>query len=275
MLLLVAEKEQTMFSGCLQLIRLVAKAFVFGCMASVQACVPLASERPAVPIDDRGHGSSGEKTRSGLRISGEELTSFSSRYFGALELTFENTSATWLHVQRVFLDFGGARNNDGVLIPYGQDIQAWHDATVHRNAIRDINQQLVLGAVALTGTVVAGSTDNPTARSVGGLAALGALGALAVGDVQSTVEHVERVGMFPRNHLLAGPFGVPPGLAVKKWILLNTKDSSGDPCIHRMVVSYTLKDRPFERVFLRFKEPTAWQEESCANLFRKPERRTG
>src|SRR5688500_19986022 len=95
-------------------VSVVWRALLLGAWA-VCGCATISSAEPAVPIDEHGRLSKSQVTASGLRVSGEELSSLSSPYFGALEVTFENDSAAWAHIERVHLNFGG-KLHDRVLL---------------------------------------------------------------------------------------------------------------------------------------------------------------
>jgi hypothetical protein len=245
----------------------VSRVFLLGVWAAC-GCATVSSAERATPINELGKLSKSEVTAAGLRVSGEELSDLSSRYFGALEVTFENQSAAWVYVERVHLDFGGEARNRVVLLPWGEDIRSWLDATVQRNQIRATNRELAFGLVALTGLGAATFGDNG-ARKVGGLVAVGALGTLAADAAERDVQSAETVRLFPDDHLLAAPFGVPPALFVKRWIVLNTQDLANAPCIDRVVISYELRDQRSERVLLKFKRPSEWQSTPCASNFKE------
>lgn len=216
-------------------------------------------------------------TRSGLLVSGEELASYSSRHFGLIEVTFENFTNEWLHVDQLALDFGGAERNAGVFLPEGADLIAWHDATVNRNDIRDTNAATALGALLALGTIVtlAGrASGHREAAAAGGVVALGAATTAAIGDVGARIDRAGRVRLLPETHLLAVPFAIPPGLFAKRWVLLNTR-SSATPCIASMLIDYHVEPGD-ERVRLPLRRGAAlseWQPEACAGSHSTTRRR--
>jgi hypothetical protein len=235
----------------------------------VAGCVTIHSAHPAYPIDEQGHLSTQEATRSGLRISGEELTYLSSPNFGVLELTFENNSADWRRIKRVSLDFSGEANNQFVRIPWGDDIRAWYDATLQRNQINAINREIALGVVAIAGMVVASTSRSQPAKAMGGLAALSSVATMLAEHTRDAANSAEHVAIFPDSHLLALPFAVPPNLFTKKWVLLNTPGGNNVPCIDHLVLTYEFEDRPFERVFLQYKSDSEWQARACRKKSRE------
>jgi len=229
----------------------------------VVGCATIHSAEPAYPVDEQGQVSNQQVARSGLRISGEELTALSSPNFGVLEVTFENSSADWRRIKRVSLDFAGQGNNQFVRIPWGDDIRAWYEATLQRNQIDATNRDTALGVVAIAGMVV-GTSRNESARVMGGLATLSSVAAMQAERTSVSINSAEHVAIFPDSHLLAGPFAVPPNLFAKKWVLLNTQGGNDVPCIDHLVLTYEFEDLPFERVFLRYKSQSAWQARACA-----------
>ncbi len=239
--------------------------FLIGAAACwfVAGCATIHNEQPAYPIDEQGRVSTQQVTRSGLRISGEELTDLSSPSFGVLELTFENDSADWRRIKRVSLDFAGQGNNQFVRIPWGDDIRAWYDATLQRNQINARNRDTALGVVAIAGMVVATTSRSQPAKAVGGLAALSSVAAMQAEHTRDTVDAAEHVALFPDSHLLAGPFAVPPNLFAKKWVLLNTPGGKEVPCIDHLILTYEFEDLPLERVSLHYKSQSEWQAWAC------------
>jgi hypothetical protein len=232
------------------------------------ACASVQSRYIATPLDAAGFRTGASTTASGLVVSGEELRPYSSRHFGLVEVTFENWTNEWVHIHRLALDFGGAEENEGVLLPVGADLEAWHQATVQRNDIRDTNAATALGALLALGVLVAVVGDAGGRRGVaaaGHAVTLGAATASVVRDHDARVERAESPRLLPESHLLAVPFAIPPGLFAKKWVLLNTRDVA-TPCITSMLIDYDV-EAGNERVLLPFRSPLdalEWQKSACA-----------
>jgi hypothetical protein len=237
------------------------------------ACAACASVHPgnlAVPVGASADPSDPFRlTRLGLVVSGEELTDFSSQYFGAVELTFENRTDRWVRIQRVALDFGGKARNDLVYLPWGNDLLRWHEAASQKLAIDSYNRQVFLGTLALVGAVteVAGAVArSPGAVRAGAAVSLGATTALAADEVVSGARAVERGPLAPEDHLFAGGFAVPPGLFTKRWVLLNTTDHQRVGFIRTMDIEYQSEAGINERVRLLFRQPyctSEWQKDVC------------
>jgi hypothetical protein len=243
-------------------------ALLGACLCS---CASIQNGYLARPIDEHGQLSPERRTRSGLVISGEERQRYASRNFGFVEVTFENTSAEWVRVQELQLDFGDAVRDAGVFIPGGDDVNAWYVATVQRNDIRDTNDAHALGALLLIGEAVgrvAAASDKPAVAGAGVALSLGASTAALAEGVDRDARAAEEVHPLPGAHLLSVPFVVPPGLFAKKWVLLNTQP--GVPCITVMRISYVLEGGEREQVLLPLRRlghrsrGSVWQEYACA-----------
>jgi hypothetical protein len=236
------------------------------------ACAGVEGRFAASPVDTQGRVLSARTTASGLAISGGELRSYGSAYFGLVEVVFENTSADWIHISRLDLDFIDPAKNAAVLIPRGAELEAWHSATLQRNDIRETNHATTLGALFAIGETVAVAGAVSGEREIaaaGGAVALGASTAALVADQDRRVQRAERVRVVPGSHLLATPFGVPPGLFTKKWVLLQTRSHSA-PCVSAMLVDYDVEGRGRERALVRFRaelERSEWQYRACRPPF--------
>jgi hypothetical protein len=242
--------------------------WVASVLMAASACASIQNSSVATPVTHQGKLLYGQAAASGLVISGEELTDYSSRYFGLLELTFENKSANWLRVRRMDVDFGSPAKNRAVSLPWGADIDSWYSATVQRNDIRDTNRVTALAALLAIGEsalIVGTAAKQRSVAATGGLLTLGSGTALVIEGQDARVQRAERVPHFPSSHLLSLPFAVPPGLFAKKWILLNTPERTA-PCIDSVLLDYDLEQGGRERALLAFRAaPTSseWQSERC------------
>src|SRR6185503_17438380 len=210
-------------------------------------CATIEDAHPARPISPDGRLSKNRATASGLVVSGEELEELSSPYFGVLAFTFENPTSEWVRIENVILDFGSQARNDSIVLPWGEEIVSWEQATSQRNAIRHANTSTLLSVLMVGGFVAARAGGRTTAPVGGvvGLAAVSGLWAKSLADKTSTVT-------FPPAHLFATPFSVPPGLFSKKWVLLNGPRTTEIGCVQSVVLEYdTSKGR--ERVHLQFR----------------------
>lgn len=215
----------------------------------------------------------------GLRISAGELEGLASTYFGAVEFAFENALPSWIEIDQLELDFGTPDQNRSVLIPWGADIETWQQATYERNAIRQANTEAALAVLGIAGAIGQASHPRGAAGRIGGLLAVGALaGALAADSTGSrTTTDTGEMGAsavekFPAGSLLNLPIRIPPGLFVKRWLLLNTNEYPLGGCIHSVILSYRVSHTsgPPEshKALVNFKTRSSeWQTLSCRANF--------
>jgi hypothetical protein len=220
-------------------------------------CATIEDAHPARPISPDGRLSKNRATASGLVVSGEELEELSSPYFGVLAFTFENPTSEWVRIENVILDFGSQARNDSIVLPWGEEISSWEQATSQRNAIRHANTTTLLSVLMVGG--MAARAGGRSTGAVGGLVSIAAVSgfwAKSLADKTSAVT-------FPPAHLFATPFSVPPGLFSKKWVLLNGPRSPEVGCIQSVVLEYDTS-RGRERVHLQFR-PSPPVEDSRAS----------
>jgi len=247
---------------------------VFALALCVQpGCASVRSSQLAMPADPvtgewRRPGS---KTPSGLVVSGEEKTQYATEHFGVLDVTFENTTAEWVRVKGLALDFGGPEYERHVRIPVGEELRSWATATQERLLIERHNRAMALGAVALAGMTTAAVTNNRAVRVAGATVASGSIVALGVDSMNQEVERVEQPATpqnasYYESHLLSVPFSVAPGLFTKRWVTINTAGGDGAPCVTGIRIDYQLDGGTMERVWLPFRKGahnSDWQRRAC------------
>jgi hypothetical protein len=255
-----------------------ARGWLFGISIALAAgCAELHSGAYAVPVDAAGRLAPTAGLKSGLRISGRQVSDLSSRYFGAIEVTFENRSSEWVRIQQAGLDFGTPRRNGRVSVTAGEDLQRWQEGTQRRNAIRDANQATALDLL-LFGAAVATVAGGRSAAGAGAAAVCaGAALALGTRELQDRAAGAETVALYPANHLLSLPFSVPPGLAIKRWVVLNTGAAADRDCIRHAELAYVTDRALQERVRLSFTDHgSEWQRLACTgDPDPQPPHRTG
>jgi hypothetical protein len=242
-------------------------AFACLMMMACTGCATVQDRYVATPLNERGEAAGNGETGSGLLISGEEISEYASKHFGLIQVTFENTSADWARVARLSLDFGDATTTAAVSVPEGSDIDSWMTATLQRNVIRDTNQAIALGTLLAIGVAVEtiGAVSGRTGvAAAGGVVELGAAAGLAVDTFTDAGPGLESGTAFPRSHLLAQPFAIPPGLFSKRWVLLYTREPGA--CIRFMRLRYEVNDHEPESALLVFRKPrdrSEWQQAAC------------
>ena len=176
----------------------------------------------------------------GLTVSATFNDKMSSDHFELLELTFENRSNEWITLKQPSLDFGDAMNS-AIVIPGGPKIMLWAEAATNAENLREYNRQLMWGTAAVAGAVAAGVSSQNDALRAAGLGTMAAgLTVLTVKSIEKERDKVMRAGLFPSSHLYAGDFEVPPGLFLRRWVLLQAKKSDSLAAIRTVNLKYTL-----------------------------------
>jgi hypothetical protein len=225
-------------------------------------CASVKSGEYAKPIQTNGQMATAPMTPAGLLISGTEVESLSSPYFGLVEITFENPTGEWIHIDAAKVTF--AVPPEEAVISTAPEIAAWERAIRQRSTIRRVNINTPLALLAIAGA--AGSVLSPNrsiALAAGGVSV--SAGAALVGkEVAEVSRDAEGVARLPETHLMGGPFAVPPGLFVKKWLLVYTRRDVARRCVDRMTLSYQPAPARWEHVVLSFKvRSSEWQPQAC------------
>jgi hypothetical protein len=233
-------------------------------LLGLSACASVHEGIYATALGPDGQPSPGLTTP--LRISGTEAAELSGPALGVVQVTLENPSKQWIRVRGVSLDFGGAIRNAAVTIPAGGDLVTWQRAVQQRNAITAENRANALAVLALVGGVASIASPSPEVSAMGDLVALGSLGMLAADDVKAGVLAAQRAALYPENHLLAPDVSVPPGLFVKKWVLLHTTNDKVTGPLTSLRMHFETDDGSAHTVRLDFRVSSCgsqWQHEFC------------
>lgn len=213
------------------------------------SCASIEYANAGQQVNDNNKLSDREVSDLGLKISAEENVQLGSDYFGVINFSFINTSQEWIYIKNIKLDFGDGIN-ENIRIISGKDIYAWKESTLHRNQIDEYNMKLFLGTVALAGAFMSES-GNKYAGKTGELMLLGAYSSLSVKELNDSQKKINYPAIFPQNHLLSGEIIVPPGLFVKKWIVVNSRNHDKIGIIKKFDIEYETKSNDKERIRIR------------------------
>lgn len=142
---------------------------------------------------------------------------FSNEMIQMYQLSIKNKTNEWLELDGVKIV--GGKEID-VLV--GNRIESWVESCILEKKVSDYNTALVLGAMAVGGAVVAGSTSHQQTGSVGAIVALGSISALAVKDYQNAKNRAEFQKAFPEKHIFQNTV-IPPGRVIQRWILVENR----------------------------------------------------
>jgi hypothetical protein len=187
------------------------------CLLVASGCVGIHTGRHAEPVGDNA-------SKLGLQISGGDVSELSSKYFKALEFTFENTREDWVYIESVTVDFGTSAVAKRVLIPAGAELGWWAQAAIQKRDIENYNRAQVLGAFSAFGASMALTSRHIATQKLGLAITAAGLMSLDIAETNAHLRALQGAGVYPERHLLRGPISVPPGLFTKHWLVVQMKD---------------------------------------------------
>jgi hypothetical protein len=142
-----------------------------------------------------------------------------------LSCTFENTSEDhWVNVHVREATVRGNKVKATVLS--AADVNAFTSALIYKKKKDQHNTAMALNLVAVGGLVVAGSKNTSSvAKTVGLLASTTALTAAEIAALTSQRNH----GQFAQEHMYGGMTRIPPGLFVRKGIVVEAPKAEWQP----------------------------------------------
>lgn len=162
----------------------------------------------------------GEKAETGsadISVTVKKDSTFSNEVIQMYQLSIQNNTSQWLELEGAKLTAG---KNVEVLV--GDFVDSWIEACMIEKKVTDYNISLVLGAVAVSGAVVAGASSHQETSSVAAIVALGSISGLAVRDYQKAKSKIDFQKAFPEKHLFRNSV-IPPKKVVQRWILVENR----------------------------------------------------
>jgi hypothetical protein len=213
-------------------------------------CASIHKGKYAQEVGQDGKIKTGKSTKSGIIVSGSEVKTMASKHFTQLDFTFENTTNSWIKVDKIKISYVNKKLDKLVKVPLGAKLHIWSQAATQNKAISDHNFSVAMAGIAAGAAAAGGlSSRSSTRGAAGGL--LGAsVGAMAYQDITNKVSSLELSKVVPQNHLLHSPLFIPPGLHAKKWITLYLKNPYKSPYLDKVKVSYRVNGKKSETVLL-------------------------
>ena len=216
-------------------------------------CATLTTGELGIPLTAAG-GAAPEGSAP-LVVRSRKLEDISSAHLPVIEVSFQNPSSEWHNITTARILVANPEVTGVVKIPLNHALRDWQVATGQRQAVAAANRKTASELVTAGGLIVAGvgsQSDNEDVQL--GTAIVGLLAASAGAGMHYSdrKNDAEQLPLAPSTHLLAGPISVPPGMIVKRWILLYTPDQESSDDL-RLVLSYDLAERGTQRVMLRSK----------------------
>lgn len=147
-----------------------------------------------------------------------------------INFTFENTGDRWMRIEGIDL-IVTPKQVDQISVVVGHDLQDWMDAYIEKKKMDTWNRSVWVSSLLVAGAVTSAATSNSTstageaANAAGNLVMAGAAGYAignAIGDARHNVETVRKRDKDGNiKNETSAAFSVPPGLFLRKWMLIN------------------------------------------------------
>lgn len=194
--------------------------------------------------------SSENKTDSGLMISYEWNQIYKDKHFRYLDFTFENQSDDWKKIQKIGIKFGKNTKKEKIFFLKGAPLAAFLKGKKLAIEIQAQNSAALAGALA--GMSAAYSNANNQNNNYNNYDA----GLVAMSTANNVLKNSKRAAkQFPEDHLFGSKdkFLIPPGLALRKYLVFYTKDKKDFRSIEKIFLTYQLKDGSEETLELEVK----------------------
>jgi len=217
------------------------------------SCASIHDGHYAKEIGENGKVKKGKVTKSGIIVSGSEVTEMASNYFTQLDFTFENTTNKWIKVDKINISYENKKLDKLIKVPIGEKLSLWGKAAQQNKAIADHNFSMVMAGVVGAAAVAGGFSQNIKTQKAS-LGLIGASsGALAYNDIKNKLNSLQLSKIVPESHLLKVPLYIPPGLHTKKWITIYLQDPYNSPYMDRVKISYRINGEKKESILIKLR----------------------
>jgi hypothetical protein len=232
---------------------------------ALASCATIHSENFATQINSKTNKNR-TVTEEGIKVSCEENDRLSSKNFGLIRFTFENTTSDWIEVKNLQFSLGNSYKDGKIKIPTGQDLEAWANATQTKLNIDQYNFEIAMFGLRVVSSgvgTIGAILKNKGAKSVAAIGNITTGIASVANTIDTRTSELENSRLYPGYHLLAGDFKIPPGLFVDKFIVINTKDDKELGYIDEVFLTYKTGNGKIEQLKLRFRDDrtsnSTWQ----------------
>lgn len=167
-------------------------------------------------------GKMGEELRSQKKdfiVSAEKVSDYSDPTLTFISVTLENKSDKWMRIKSAEFSCG-EECNKSVNVIVGEDLMVWARSKGDQMAMNNYNADLLRGALAASGLILSGVSDDPTTKAIGSGVVLGAATSSVIGGLSREKVKLQNPNWVPEEHVYS-PASVPTSLFTRKWILVN------------------------------------------------------
>jgi|GEM_PF-6600212 len=235
----------------------------FGLFASLlpgflASCASISYQHVGVPVKDGRPDSlfaRGDESRSSpLKITMEMDEDLSSEYFGFFFFTLENKSDHWLVLKDIRYHFPLPAQDSNTQSISGAPFAQWYESMAKSLEIRGYKRDLALVGIAGVGYGLAALSKNKTAQIAGAAVGTAALATSVHDAVETNLDALQNPSLMDNQSLLADSILVPPGLFVKRWLLLNSTHHKVCGYISDLHLAYSSTDGGRDTVQFHFRD---------------------
>lgn len=200
-----------------------------------------------IPPEDKAFlNQSSIEPKSGLAISGAIDSLQSTNYFGAFDFVLENKSDQWIVLKDIKVSFLTPEQNQNISIPTGAQFSAWSEGM--QNSQNYNQKKAALVGIFIGGAMMANGQSQEE-RNVGAVATGVSIAALASANSSRAM-----LGALPTGHLLGGDIAIPPGLFLKRWLVVNSSKHKETGYVHTIVIEFKDANSNPQKYYLPFRD---------------------
>lgn len=210
------------------------------------------------------NGSKFSEDRNGLIVSASLNEYFSSEYFGLIDFVFENKTGEWLNLHDISISLNNDKLDSTVKVTMGNELDVWLESTIDKKRIDEENKAMLRAGLGVLAYSMMDASKNNTVKTTGAVLLTGLMTSMVISGVKNREKFSTTVDL-PAKHLFAGNILIPPGLFVKRWIVLNTNNSTTKVFITKMNLNMKDDSNNSYDINVEFRRmedgPQVWQSE--------------
>jgi hypothetical protein len=192
-------------------------------------------------------------TKSGIEITVKENLSMATNYFTVLDFVFDNTTQDWIRIKQVKAFFNDENKDKNISFTSGRDLAIWVQATQKMKEIEAQKAKIFLGIIGVLGAGIAGFSSGTNIKTLGTMTTVGAISSLSIMEFNKRYNEVEKAKIFPENHIFASEFIIPPGIYIKRFLVLNSRNHKETGFVRKIFLEILVEDQKAELIELSFR----------------------
>jgi hypothetical protein len=106
----------------------------------------------------------------------------------------------------------------------GNELDIWLESTIDKKRIDEQNKAMLRAGLGILGYTMMRTSKNDAVKTTGAVLLTGVMTSSVISGLKRRDDFSTAVNL-PLKHLFSGDILIPPGLFVKRWIVLNTDNN--------------------------------------------------